>query len=61
MRVAIVPGVVVGLIVVLIIIVTVPGLEAGLSDWFRTTLADILIALDVPVMTDGLGRFVSLL
>lgn len=61
MRVVIVPGVVIGLILMLIVIVTVPEAEAGLSDWARITLADVLIALDVPVMTDGLGRFVSLL
>lgn len=33
----------------------------GAVDWFRVLLADILITLDIPVMTDHLGRFMSLL
>lgn len=32
-----------------------------LIDKARIILADILIALDIPTMTDHMGRFVSLL
>lgn len=30
-------------------------------DYLRTLLADVLIHLDLPVMTDGAGRFMGLL
>lgn len=32
----------------------------ALADIIRTALADILVSLDVPVITDGAGRFMGM-
>ena len=57
MRVALVPGLLVLAILVLAVIVAVPGLEAHLG----IALADILIDLGLPVMTDHEGHFLGFL
>lgn len=57
MRAALVPGLLVLAILVLTIIMAVPGLEAQLG----IALADLLIDLGLPVMTDHEGHFLGFL